>query len=75
MAKRSNDELEDFDDLEFPYGPDLDIEMFDDTSVDEERAEETNLSAWQRIEMRKESDWLRSQVVDWDDWDEFFDSH
>ncbi len=75
MAKRSNDELEDFDDLEFSFGPDLDLEMFDDTAVDEVKAEETNLSAWQRIEMRKESDWLRSQVVDWDDWDEFFDSH
>lgn len=75
MAKRSKDQYENFDELEFSYGPDYDLELFDDTAVDEGQAGDCSLAAWQRIEMRKESEWLRSQVVDWDDWDEYFENH
>lgn len=78
MAKRKQSQFDDFDDLddlEFAYGSDHDIELFDDTTIDDIAAGDSSLAAWQRIERRQESEWLRSQVVDWDDWDEYFDSH
>ena len=75
MVKHIHDQDEDFDDLDFSYDPDNDLEMFDDTTIDNIRAGEASLAAWQRIERRQESEWLRSQVVDWDDWDEYFETH
>ncbi len=75
MAKSKTDEYEGFDDFESSYGPDSDLELFDDTAVGEARAGDCSLAAWQRIEMQQESKWLRSQVVDWDEWDEYLERH
>ena len=33
------------------------------------------LSAWQRLEERKDDAWLRDQLADWDDWDEDSGAH
>lgn len=73
MAKRDKQLYEDIDEFEFSYGPDFDIELFDATAVDEIPENDSTLAAWRRIERRQESRWLRNQVVDWDDWDEYFD--
>ena len=70
MAKRDKQMYEEFDELEYSYGPDFDQELFDDTAVDEVPENDASLAAWRRIERRQESQWLRNQVVDWD---EYFD--
>ena len=74
MAKRDKEIYDDFDELEYSYGPDLEQELFDDTAVEETPENESSLAAWRRIERRQESQWLRSQVVDWDDGDEYLDN-
>ncbi|MDX1404576.1 MAG: hypothetical protein R3192_08560 [Woeseiaceae bacterium] len=73
MAKQSKDKLEMYDELDFV--PDFDPEFYDDLEIDDTGKSASSVAAWQRIEMRKESDWLRNQVVDWDDWDEYFEAH
>lgn len=70
MAKRKSAEYDEFDDLEYSYESDEEGDSIDDTTRDGPAASECGLAAWQRIERRQESQWLRSQVVDWDDWDE-----
>lgn len=72
MAKRDKQVYEEFDEFEFSYGPDVDVELFDDTAVDEIPEGDSSLAAWRRIERRQENKWLRNQVVDWD---EYFDKH
>lgn len=71
MAKHDKQMYEEFDELELSYGADFDPELFDDTAVDEVPENDSGLAAWRRIERRQESQWLRNQVVDWD---EYFDN-
>ncbi len=75
MAKRAKQHHENIDDLDFSYGPGSDDDFFADTFVDELEEDDSGFSARQCIERREEAAWLRSQMVDWDDWDEYFETH
>jgi len=56
---------------EHEYEADEFDENADDTSPEAEYSQ----NAWQRLDRRWESEWLREQLSDWDDWDEYFERH
>ena len=71
MAKRDQEIYEEFDELEYSFASDLDLESLDDGEVEDAPGNDSGMAAWRRIERRQESQWLRNQVVDWD---EYFDN-
>lgn len=75
MARYYTRNFAHFDTPEFSPGPGFDLETMDDTDDDAIFEDGTGWTARQCIEMREEAEWLRSQMVDWDDWDEYFETH
>jgi hypothetical protein len=75
MTKNAPHPSEELDELEYSDGPDYDLELFDETPIDEMLKAAFGESARRRVERRAETAWLRKQLVDWDDWDEYFEAH
>lgn len=67
------DTATDFDDLDASFGPEFDEQIADD--IDESRTGKYAQAAWQRLDERKDEQWLREQLSDWDDWDDDADLH
>ena len=63
------------DDFMSAYGPDFDMELFDETEANGRPYGHYNRRAWRQLESRAESKWLRDQLEDWDDWDEYLETH
>ena len=57
------------DESDTAFDPAYDFDFLDDPLGDDEGTSLLNESAWQKIERRKETAWLRDQMVDWGDWD------
>jgi hypothetical protein len=68
VTKNTEDSLSEIDEFDFAYGPDFDVELFDDTPIDTIDNASARVSAWQRIESREESRRLREQLMDWDEY-------
>ena len=66
------DDIIEFDELDDEMPELQDVEAANDERVVERRNPATR--AWQRLEERGESRWLREQLSDWDDWDENADA-
>jgi hypothetical protein len=64
-----------FGELDGSHGPDYDHELLDETPIDEMLEVVFGEDAKRCVERRAESQWLREQLADWDDWDEYFDNH
>lgn len=71
MSEYSETTEEEFEEFEFSYtaGADLEVENHAPAARAALRAAESGKAAWQRIEQRRESEWLRDQLNDWDDLD------
>ena len=69
MSKYDDTTDDDFDDFEFSETADAEQEPEDGASVVRRATPADGKAAWQRIEQRRESAWLRDQLTDWDDWD------
>ena len=66
-----DDHATDLDDFDSPFGPDFDAEIADDVNEEETLTRSAHTrSAWQRLDERKDAEWLREQLSDWDDWDD-----
>lgn len=74
MTKTAVYPSEEFDEIEFSIGPDYGLELFDETPIDEMLEFVFGDDARRNIERHAESQWLRKQLADWDDWDEYFDN-
>lgn len=74
MSRRGERSAIEFDESETAYGPDFEIETFDETPIDEPALSDYGKTAWQRVEQCAESRWLREQLSDWDDWDVYPDT-
>lgn len=75
QSKRRSEDFDDFDDFEIFNGPDFDIDRLDEIMFDDRSGAPRGMNAWQRVEQRAETEWLRRQLTDWDDWDEYFETH
>ena len=75
MAKENEYEADDFDEFDADFVQDVDLENFDETEVVAKRPSKRRQLAWQRLDQRWESEWLREQLSDWDDWDDALDAH
>ena len=77
MAKEHEHEYEadEFDDFDLGLAQDFELDAFDEGDDDVSPSAEYSKSAWQRLDRRWESEWLREQLSDWDDWDEYFEAH
>jgi hypothetical protein len=75
MTKPALHPPEDFEEFEYPAGADNDLELFDETPIDKMLESAFGETARRRVERRAETKWLRKQLTDWDDWDEYFESH
>jgi hypothetical protein len=62
-------------DLPVTHEHEFDAELVGDIENGEPSFENHQRSARREIECRAESRWLRDQLTDWDDWDEYFDIH
>jgi hypothetical protein len=67
------DHSSDIDDFDPSFGPDFDVDLVDDVSSATTPGSKYSQSAWQRLDERRDAEWLREQLSDWDDWDEFGD--
>ena len=62
------------DDFDPSFGADFDADLVDDiTDASGTRASYAQ-AAWQRLDERKDAQWLREQLSDWDDWDAWDDA-
>jgi len=62
------DSASEYDDFEPAFGPDFDVDVVDGES-DDDLQRPYNQAAWQRLDERRDAEWLREQLSDWDDWD------
>lgn len=69
MSKYTETTDEEFDDFEFSLAADADLDDTDTVAAQRASAVMCGKSAWQRIEQRRETAWLRDQLTDWDDLD------
>jgi hypothetical protein len=69
VSKYTETTDDDFDDFEFASTADADLDVADQGFAERARAAMYGKSAWQQIEQRRESAWLRDQLTDWDDLD------
>lgn len=75
------DRLSDVDDFEPYLGADSDTDSDSDADFDADPVEDTDVvaltkrpaiqSAWQRVDERRDDRWLREQMSDWDDYDDY----
>jgi len=63
------DTASDFDEIDPSFGPDFDADFGDDGSDTLLSRGNYTQSAWQRLDERKDAEWRREQLSDWDDWD------
>jgi hypothetical protein len=75
MSKEHEYDADEFDDFDIGFAQDLDRDTYDDGDGDTSRQTGYSKNAWQRLDRRWESEWLREQLSDWDDWDEYFEAH
>ena len=68
---------EDFEQTEYSDDSDanLDPGILEADPDDVTVARKRDKSAWRRIEQRTETEWLRRELADWDDWDEYAETH
>ncbi len=72
MAGKKTSQSDDFDD----YDEDTsEFEMLVESELEVPSKSAKSKLAWQRLEQRAENQWLNSQLSDWDDWDDSFDTH
>ena len=67
MASKTDDSYDDFDDFDpdlLPGDDDFDIDIEDETRNQGEKL----MTAWQKIEHRRDMAWLRDQTADWFYW-------
>ena len=70
MASKNDDNYDDFEDFDPDFLPGEDD--FDFNTESEAPDHGGNLmTAWQKIEHRREMAWLRDQTADWDYWDDY----
>lgn len=69
MSKYDDTTDDDFDDFEFSETAEEESEPEEARSVVRRVSPADGKAAWQRIEQRRESAWLRDQLTDWDDLD------
>ena len=67
------DHASDVDDFDPAFGPDFDVDLIDEDADVAPTNGETVQAAWQRLDERRDAEWLREQLSDWDDWDDFGD--
>ncbi len=75
IRSTENPPAEDFEELEYSDGSDLDPELLEAAPDDVTAPKKRDKSAWRRIEQRSETEWLRRELADWDDWGEYPESH
>ncbi len=75
MTKHSERPVDEGDEFDFAYGPDFDIELFDETPIDQMPISMYDMRPWQRLDRYMDSKWLREELSDWDDWDGYFETH
>lgn len=69
MSKYDESTDDDFDDFEFSDTADAEEAPAASITAVRRLSPADGKAAWQRIEQRRESAWLRDQLTDWDDWD------
>ena len=67
-----NPPAEEFEELDYSDGSDTDLntELPEAAPDDATVASKRDKSAWRRIEQRTETEWLRRELADWDDYTE-----
>ena len=70
MASKNDDSYDDFDDFDPDFLPGDDEFDFSAESEAQDHGEKL-MTAWQKIEHRREMAWLRDQTADWDYWDDY----
>ena len=75
MANENEYEAEEFDEFDAGFMQDTDPDTFGEPEIVTMRPSKRRQLAWQRLDQRWEAEWLREQLSDWDDWDEYFDTH
>jgi hypothetical protein len=70
MASKNDDNYDDFEDFDPDFLPGEDDFEFNTESEAPDRGGNL-MTAWQKIEHRREMAWLRDQTADWDYWDDY----
>lgn len=65
-----DDDPADLEDFDPTPGPDFDADLVIDAIEKRPARTPDTQAAWQRLDERKEAEWLREQLSDWDDWDD-----
>ena len=71
MAGRKKDKSFELDDIDGELD-DLDVSVSEDEETRSVGAIKSRGLAWQRLEQRRDNQWLHSQIADWD---EYLDIH
>jgi hypothetical protein len=76
MADEHEFEDDEFQELEedLPEGFEMEAAGEEDEEVNPGPTGKRLKNAWQRLDRRGESKWLKEQLSDWDDWDESIDA-
>lgn len=68
-------DADEFDEFEPGFSPGFELDAVDENAEVTLPGSGYRRNAWQRLDRRWESEWLREQLSDWDDWDEYFETH